>query len=73
MVRPDLSEIKNGWAARWDGWAVFGVTQEEALQKFHEAVALREKISRQPFIYEQGQKDAIDNRKSEKPKYTMAF
>jgi hypothetical protein len=36
-VRPRLEQIKNGWAARGDGWAVHGRTQDEAIRRFAEA------------------------------------
>jgi hypothetical protein len=53
MVKPELSEIKNGWAARGDGWTVRGATPEEALQRYREAEELRAVVRAQPFFYEQ--------------------
>ena len=37
MEQPRIEQIKNGWAALGNGWAVFGTTKEEALAKFREA------------------------------------
>jgi len=39
-----LSAIKNGWAARGQGWAVHGRTREEAQTKFAQAEALHKVI-----------------------------
>lgn len=36
-MEPKLIEVKGGWAAVADWWAVFGATKEEALEKFREA------------------------------------
>jgi hypothetical protein len=32
-----LMQVKNGWAALGDGWAVFAPTEEEAVRRFTEA------------------------------------
>ena len=37
MRQPRLEQIKNGWAALGEGWAVHGSTQEEALELFRQA------------------------------------
>jgi len=47
MIEPEVSEIKNGWAARAAGWAVHGATKDEAVRRFHEATELRQKIKLQ--------------------------
>lgn len=39
-----LSAIKNGWAARGQGWAVHGQTKEEAQNKFVQAEVLHKVI-----------------------------
>lgn len=44
-LRVKLEPIKAGWAARGDGWAVHGVTREEAERKYREAVARHEAIA----------------------------
>ena len=50
--RPQLVQIKGGWAAHGDGWAVHAPTREGAIKRFHEAEKVHEKIRRQPRIYE---------------------
>ncbi len=34
MQEPQLVEIKDGWAALGEGWAVFGKTPEDALERY---------------------------------------
>lgn len=34
MQEPQLVEIKDGWAALGEGWAVFGKTREDALERY---------------------------------------
>lgn len=34
---PTLVEVKGGWHAVGDGWAVFGQTKQEALARYEEA------------------------------------
>lgn len=46
---PRLERIKGGWAARGDGWAVHGATQDEALERYQEAVRRHEEIDRRPL------------------------
>jgi len=37
MKEPCLMEIRHGWAAIGDGWAVHAPTKEEALKQYAEA------------------------------------
>lgn len=53
MDRPTLQEIKVGWAAIGDGWAVHARTQEEALRLYAEAEEKHRHLERQPYLYEQ--------------------
>jgi len=48
-TEPILSEIKNGWAALGDGWAVHGRTKDEALQKYYEAEVKHREIEQRPL------------------------
>ena len=50
--RARLVQIKGGWAAHGDGWAVHASTRGEAIKRFHEAEKVHEKIRRQPLIHE---------------------
>lgn len=50
--RPDLTPIKNGWAAHGNGWAVHAATPEEAIQKFLEAERRHREIDNLPFWHE---------------------
>ena len=43
---PKLVEVKNGWAAVGDYWAVFGATKEDALRKFREAEQRHQEIAK---------------------------
>lgn len=52
MSEPLLTPIKNGWAARGDGWAVHAPTRGEAIQKFREAEAKHEEIMARPPFHE---------------------
>ena len=49
---PRRVQIKGGWAAHGDGWAVHGKTKEAALQRFGEALVRHMKIAKQPYHYE---------------------
>ena len=42
---PKLVEVKAGWAAVADWWAVIGKTKEEALEKFREAERRHQEIA----------------------------
>jgi hypothetical protein len=53
MKEPRVYEIKNGWAAAGDGWAVHAATREEALRQFEEARREHDEIKRRPPYYEQ--------------------
>ena len=48
MQDPRVEPIKGGWAARGDGWAVHGVTREEALLRFQEAKRRHKLIEKRP-------------------------
>jgi hypothetical protein len=52
---PILEEIKAGWAARGDGWAVHAPTKEAVIQKYNEREKYYEWLDQQPFIYEAAQ------------------
>ena len=43
-MNAQLTEIKGGWAAIGRGWAVFGGTREEALERFRQAEMKRAEI-----------------------------
>ena len=51
-MTPILTQAKNGWLARGDGWAVHGASQEEAVQKFEEAERRHQEIEARPPFYE---------------------
>ena len=36
-AEPKIVQVKVGWAALGNYWAVFGATREEAIEKFREA------------------------------------
>jgi len=42
---PKLVPVHGGWAALGDYWAVFGETQEEAIERFRQAEELHELIA----------------------------
>jgi hypothetical protein len=42
----ELQEIKGGWAAVGHGWAVFGPTREDALERFRDAEAKHQELDR---------------------------
>jgi hypothetical protein len=44
MEQAEIREIKSGYLAVGNGWAVQGATREEALGHFHEAVESRRQI-----------------------------
>ncbi len=52
-TEPRLMEIKDGWAARGEGWAVHAPTREEAIHRFRKAELRHEKIRQQPPFYQQ--------------------
>ncbi|MGB6838605.1 MAG: hypothetical protein WBF66_12995 [Dehalococcoidia bacterium] len=52
MAEPVLAQIKNGWAARGNGWAVHAPSQEEAIRKFEEAERRHKEIDARLFFYE---------------------
>jgi len=43
-----LDRIKGGWAARGDGWAVHGATEDEAIRRYQEAVEKHREILARP-------------------------
>jgi hypothetical protein len=45
---PNLRSIKGGWAALGEGWAVHGMTKEEAVTLYHEAVERHKEIDAHP-------------------------
>ncbi len=49
---PRLTEIKGGWAAHGDGWAVHGATKDEAQRLFTEAQKRHQEIAKQPLFCE---------------------
>lgn len=55
---PDIREIKGGWAALGDGWAVHARTKDEAIRRYNSAVEKRTEISRRPDPTETNQKDS---------------
>ncbi len=50
--RPRLVKIKGGWAAHGEGWAVHGVTKQEALRLFEEAQKRHLAMAGRPMFYE---------------------
>ena len=62
MPELEVYEVKRGWAARRNGWAVQAPTQEEALHLLQEAEAERKIILEQPMFFEQ-----INKKKLEQP------
>lgn len=58
MHEPTLLQIKRGWLAKGEGWAVDGPTKEEAVSRFREAERRHREIDAQPFLYERLQADA---------------
>lgn len=52
MGNPVLIRIKNGWAARGEGWAVHAPTREEAIRKYEEAERRHKEIDARPYFYE---------------------
>ena len=53
MDEPVVYEIKGGWAAAGQGWAVHAETREEALRKFAEAKRQHDEIRNKPPFYQQ--------------------
>lgn len=53
MEIPVIYQIKGGWAAQGNGWAVHAATKDEALRKFRLAEQLHEIIRERPPFYEQ--------------------
>jgi hypothetical protein len=58
MAEPVLMEIKTGWAAVGDGWAVRAPDREQAVEKFREAERRHAEIDARPFFYERLRADA---------------
>jgi hypothetical protein len=52
MAEPLMTPIKNGWAARGDGWAVHAPSEEEARRRFEEAERRHREIEARPPFYE---------------------
>jgi len=48
-VQPRFQEIKNGWAAVGDGWAVHASTKEDALRQYEEAERRHREIDKRPL------------------------
>ena len=46
-MEPELIEVRNGWAAVGDYWAVFGHSKEEAIHKFRKAEQKHKEIAMQ--------------------------
>ena len=46
MESPRVEPIKNGWAARGEGWAVHAPTRQEALERFRVAKERHEVIEK---------------------------
>lgn len=62
MPEPKLSELKSGWIARGDGWAVRAETKEEAVRLFRERQEKYREIDARPFLYErQKQQDGAED------------
>jgi hypothetical protein len=53
-----LEQIHGGWAAVGDGWAVFGVSEEEATLRFEEAERKHREIDARPIEEDQPQANA---------------
>lgn len=51
--QPRLMEVYDGWQAHGDGWAVFGKTQEEAIENYWKAVQRHKEILAMPPWYKQ--------------------
>lgn len=49
---PIIEEIKSGWAARGDGWAVHAATREEVVKQYNKRKEFYKWLATQPFIYE---------------------
>ena len=47
-----LVQVRVGWAAVGDSWAVFGATQEEAIERFGEAEERHKRLDSQDFAKE---------------------
>lgn len=52
MAEPKLTPVKNGWAARGDGWAVHAPSREEVIRKYEEAERRHKEIEARPLYYE---------------------
>lgn len=50
-------QVKGGWHAAGYGWAVRGATEEEAIQKFHEAVEKHKEIDQRGLHSENQQEE----------------
>ncbi len=49
MAEPVVLEIRGGWLAKGEGWAVRGVTKEDALEAFAEAELRHTEIDARPL------------------------
>ena len=47
MLEPTLMPIKGGWAALGDGWAVFGESKDDAIEKFRQAESQHDLLNKQ--------------------------
>ncbi len=48
-IKPQLLEIRGGWLAMSDGWAVRGLTRAEALESFKAAERLHAETDPRPL------------------------
>ena len=48
-----VQQIYDGWQAHGDGWAVYGATQEEAIENYWKAVQRHKEILALPPWYKQ--------------------
>lgn len=56
MEQPRLMKIKSGWAAVGQGWAVHGLTEEDARREFAEAERRHAEIDKRSPYYERMQR-----------------
>lgn len=52
---PLIEEIKSGWAAKGDGWAVHAPTKEDAIKKYKEREKYYDWLATQPLPHERSQ------------------
>ncbi len=62
-TEPILLPIRDGWAAHGNGWAVHGYSQEEALQRFREAVRKHQEIDARPLWFEKSDAQTVAERR----------